>query len=332
MHRGPERWIGRGPTEDEALDDAIARMLPSHVARDLLLRAISAMSRACEVPRAQGPQAAPSPATPQAPAVSNPAVVAPPAPPPPPAAAPRPPRAPGVPATREAGIAALDALMHEIEGHLPTFAKAAPDRQRTLMLLWICRARRVEEAFPGEHEMERRASAIARRLSDLAKMFWPGSVRALQLGARPSDVPELRVRGAPMPRTWAEAALVADRLLKDHLAEAKAEGLDPEGWVTADVEAKIQGSPEKIFTEASATIDQLTAALPKSGKTIVADGPALDKLVVAAKKLRWTRTRVKDTIAWGAAVGRLRKMIPTLKSGGTRIREAIDPKAKPEAW
>lgn len=37
--RNGERWIGNGLSEDAALDDAVARMLPSHAARTLLARA-----------------------------------------------------------------------------------------------------------------------------------------------------------------------------------------------------------------------------------------------------------------------------------------------------
>jgi hypothetical protein len=310
IHRGAERWVGRGESEQSALDDAIARMLPSHVARELLVKALAAAA-----------------ARPPAPAVRSAPERRAPAPRPPP-----PPLPPGVPATRELAAAALDELLAEIEAVLPSFARTAPDRQRTMMLAWICRARRIEESYPGEHDMERRASAIARRLSDLAKTFWPGSVRALQLGARPGDVPELRTRGLPTPKTWADAVPVAEKLLEAQIAESKAEGLDAEGWLPASTEPTIKGSVEKTFTEASNALDALTAELPRSGKSVVADGPAIDKLVVIAKKLRWTRSRVKDAVAWGAAVGRLRKLIPALKTGGTRIREVIDPKQRLEPW
>src|SRR4051812_3977999 len=38
VHRGTERWIGRGLTEDDALRDVVDKLLPSHLGRLLLER------------------------------------------------------------------------------------------------------------------------------------------------------------------------------------------------------------------------------------------------------------------------------------------------------
>ncbi len=38
VQRGTERWLGRGADDDQALDDAIAQLLPSHLGRALLLQ------------------------------------------------------------------------------------------------------------------------------------------------------------------------------------------------------------------------------------------------------------------------------------------------------
>jgi hypothetical protein len=439
--RERERWPGRGESEDAALDDALGRMLPSHVARELLARQLqvapppavtSAPEHAAAPPEgalAAPPPPAAKPALPVALAAAEATTAAPPvalaaaeatttapslaaaeattaAPPvalaaavattaapalaaaeattaaPPVALAaaeatttapavalapaeattaePAPPvaLAPGEPAatppaaepalpveaaaspaaepalpiaaaaeargpTADEALVALDGILQGIEQQLGTFGRLAPARQRAFLLIWICRARSYEDALPHEREVHRRIGIIARRLAELAKTFWPGSVRALQLTARPWDVPELRVRGASAPRNWVEASARADGALEDQLAEAERTGLDADGWMDDHSVTAPVGDPAQVLATVVAAVD---GALGPRGldQPESLDGAAIEALAVAAKRLRRLR-RFVDGVAWGLAMGRLRRAAPALGARGARVRDAIDP-------
>jgi hypothetical protein len=413
--RERERWPGRGESEDAALDDALGRMLPSHVARELLARQLqvapppavtSAPEHAAAPPEgalAAPPPPAAKPALPVALAAAEATTAAPPvalaaaeatttalalaaaeattaAPPVALAAAeatttapavalapaeattaePAPPvaLAPGEPAatppaaepalpveaaaspaaepalpiaaaaeargpTADEALVALDGILQGIEQQLGTFGRLAPARQRAFLLIWICRARSYEDALPHEREVHRRIGIIARRLAELAKTFWPGSVRALQLTARPWDVPELRVRGASAPRNWVEACARADGALEDQLAEAERTGLDADGWMDDHSVTAPVGDPAQVLATVVAAVD---GALGPRGldQPESLDGAAIEALAVAAKRLRRLR-RFVDGVAWGLAMGRLRRAAPALGARGARVRDAIDP-------
>jgi hypothetical protein len=221
---------------------------------------------------------------------------------------------------------ALAGILNGIEEQLPQFARLAPDRQRLFMVIWICRARSGEEAFPDDAEAKRRAGKVARRLTDLAKTFWPGSVRALQLTARPGDAPELRVKWAPPPRTWAEAEALADRVLEAALAEAEEEGLDADGWIADPRGAPTEPDPEAALAAAVRVVESArTSDDPATGQPRVDDATA-EALLAAARKLRRVRGRVKDHLTWGLAMGQLRRLVPALGRRSAKLREAIDPR------
>jgi hypothetical protein len=369
VHREAERWHGRGATEDEALEDVIASMLPSHVARMLLTRTLAeagstVVVAAPETPRSPSADDPPARALPpdeaaglaEAPPAAGPShadaangtaepaptarsnhdptadhrglrVVSAPEPAPREAAAPATPPAPKL-SSAEA-TAALDAIARGIEEQLGAFGRLAPQRQRAFLLVWICRARSYEEQLPSDREVHRRIGSIARRLGELAKLFWPGSVRALQLTSRPGDVTELRVRGAAAPSTWSAAAALADRALEEQLAEAEAQGLDPDGWLE-DPRAAATGNadPDQSLAAAVKAIDAVVNALPRDGDAAGLDTAAVDSLLAAARRLRRVRTRVKDGVAWGLAMGNLRRLAPSLGSRGVKLREVLDPKAR----
>ena len=298
VHREAERWLGRGASEADALVDAVRGMLRSHLSRTLLGRLVVA------VPVRSVPSAPPEPVAP--------------------------PPVPVFTTPEQRACYELDLILWAIESELASFARLSPDRQRLKMLIWVTRARRIEEAYPGDSEVERHTSAVVRRLSDLGKKFWPGMVRALQLNARPASVPELRVRWAPVPGTWAEAEEMLDRLMAEHLEECVAAGLDAEGWAAEPREAALEGDPEKVFKEAELALDSTLLAVLGSGKSAALNQVQLERLLSAAKKLRWARSRVRDSVAWGAAMGSLRKLLPTIKMRGKRVEHAIDPHARPD--
>ncbi len=318
VHREAERWLGQGDGEDAALEDAVAQMLPSHIARELLARTI-----ARAVPLVDGAPAmlgalVPEMVVPMAEAEPAEAHLG------------DHPPDDEVPVSLKETLATLDAILNDITQQLGTVARLAPDRQRLFMLIWIARARSLQELLPREDEVQRRAGAVARRLTEIARIFWPGSVRALQLATRPGDLPELRGRGVPSPQTWAEAVELAERLLDDQLAVADELGLDSDGWAAEPPGAVIDVDPEKAFALAASAIDSVIASTSDEGQLPQPDGAALETLVGAARRLRRVRSRVRDGVAWGTTAGRLRRLLSSLGSRGARVREALDPQARPE--
>jgi hypothetical protein len=274
VRRDEESWSGHGVSEDDALVDAVAHMLPSHLAQGLLGHAAERDAEA----------------------------------------------------NRAAVMAGLSATTSEVEARLPALARAAPDVQRALMLVWICRARGLHEGLPGDPEAEAQTKAIADRLGELAKLFWPGSVRALQLNAKPADIPSLRVSWAPVPATWAEARVIAERVLEKQITEGQAEGLDEGGWAK-EPEGAEPNADAQLATNAAQIENLLTQ---KPGERLNLDEAAVTKLVTAARRLRRLRGKVADDVAWATALGRLRRAVPDLGGKGAKLKEALDPKIKPQ--
>jgi hypothetical protein len=422
VYRDAERWIGRGSSEEDAFEDALRQMLPSHFARVLLERAvvarvargagtevaandgatvvlpapapISALPEAeAQLPVAvlEHPVAQPTPAIEASASAASQAAVAPvamAAPPealvatqvttpptaaeaaapvavaaPVPVAAPivdaRPAPAAPLPAppapAREPeprlvehvvdrtarprasdGLETVEKILAGIEARLGTLARMNADRQRLNMLVLICRARAVEESLPGVREVEHAVARVARRLTDIGKMFWPGSVRALQLSARPGDVKrELHATWASEPSNWVAATTLAERSLDDHLMKSSDAGLDEDGWGDAAALSPRPGDPDAMLEALDAELKALLippGEVP-SGRAGDLTGPEMDALVNAARRLRWVRGAVKDDLAWGVAMGRLRRSLPSLGERGNRVRDVLDHRHKPaQPW
>jgi hypothetical protein len=384
IHRGAERWIGHGLDEDDALSDAVTRMLPSELGRVLLARFSGAEPQpvAAEAPppvadgelaplpeiaetitTAAAPtdteeaattiteesiQAEPEPelghdttadtGAPVPEATVSPAPVPAPQPaaPPAPAAAP-PPREeiaerPARPRTSDA-LEAVEKLLAGIEDRLGSLARMCADRQRLHMLVWICRARAVEESLPGVRDVEHAVARVARRLTEIGKMFWPGSVRALQLSARPSDVRrEMHANWASDPTNWVEATALAERLLAEHLQKSHDAGFDEDGWADGAARTPRPADPDALFEEVAAELKAMLippGEVP-NGRLGELTSAELEALITAARKLRWLRGAVKDDLSWGIAMGRLRRSIPSLGERATRVRDVLDNRYKPQ--
>jgi hypothetical protein len=228
----------------------------------------------------------------------------------------------------------VDRMLNEIEGRLDALARMSGERQRLHMMVWICRARAVEEANPGIRDVEQAVARVARRLTDIGKMFWPGSVRALQLSARPADVRrEMHATWAPEPANWREATVLAERLLDEHLVKSAEAGLDEDGWADAAARSPRPPDPEALFKEVDEQIKALLippGEVP-NGRAGELAGADFDRLLAAARKLRWLRGGMERDLDWGVAVGRVRRAIPSLGERGARVREILDHKTKPSA-
>jgi hypothetical protein len=453
VQRDLERWEGRGQSEDEAFDDAMGKMFPSHLARSLLDRHIirppayeNGEARDAELGAAAGhtsiaatlihpgerprafpdiqagsqapPRIEPRAALPGGPAVAidapaelltmkaslldhQPVIAAPsyaaePATPHPTYPTPEPPAetvadpapdlptsmgddaasasglpvdpkprvdeaiskplavAPvvsvmvgsGLPPANEAAperparvrtlesVESVERLLAGIEERLGQLARMCGERQRLHMMVWICRARAVEEANPGAREVEHAVARVARRLTEIGKMFWPGSVRALQLSARPADVRrEMHASWAAEPADWSEATALAERLLDEHLTKSPEAGLDEDGWADSAARTPRPAEPETLFEEVDAELKALlipSGEVPNGRLGDLGSGD-LDQLVTAARKLRWLRGCVRDDLAWGVAMGRLRRAVPNLGERSSRVRDALDHRSKPAA-
>ena len=321
VSRGEERWVGHGFDTDDALDHALAQMFPSHMAREVLTRALASPRRALQLqmpPRQVGrgvAEAKPTPAAVAASAATTPR--------PPEAVTPRAPagKVQASPAREAEALRELAALLHHIDQEEPAFAVLAPDRQRLLETLWISRARAHAEAADSDAVQER-VDVIARRLTELARAYYPGNVRALQFAARPADAQA----GTRPPRSWPEAAVAAEQALDALCEAAPAAGLDAKGW--ADVEP-VDPAPEHADEVARAAAEEIDAVAPP-GAPADLDERAVARLVSAARLLRWVRPWVSDGVRWGRAFGRLRALAGALGQRAEGLREIVDPRHRPE--
>jgi hypothetical protein len=268
-----ERWLGRGVTDDDALDDALHQMLPSRLARG-------------------------------EPDSTRPTVAA--------------------------AVAALEALRVDLDTQLPSVAMRCAERQRLQLMAWVCRARAAEEALPGARPVVVRAQRILHRVATISRMLWPGSVRALRLEIGPAEAMdrerELEAFGAA-PTTWAEAAERAEQRCRERAQSGPAEGLDDDGWIDESAGIAAPARPDALLAQAAA---ELEAALAASNDTSL---DALDLTVILriARTVRAVRPTVRDRLAWGCAMGRLRRLSHALPSGPRRaeLRNTLDPRFKP---
>lgn len=379
-----ERWLGRGTTVGEALEDALAQMLPSRLARALWearaeaspaaegaadrvavaeVAEVAARPRApAEVPVADA--AAPDVAAPEAPAPEAPTDGAPidavdgavverdaaaPAAegaaaqdaPPEAVAAPSeeaegPPQstvaspsadqavvvtrptprrgneaaAPPPGPDRTPTLAKLVSLQNRLQRDRARLALLAPDDLRLEMLHVICQARAFTDLHPQDGIVERAVGDVARDLTDLGKLWWPGSVRALQLKAAPADiVRDIEPRPSERPESWAEAAALAGRVL------ARRRDGGGGGW--ADDAECVPAPPDA---------SQLLSAAAK----VAQDKGASDAVVLdAARKVRWLRPVIGegDAEAWGEVIGKLRQRAD--RGGSAALRAVLDPSYRP---
>ena len=366
VSRADERWVGRGLTEDDALDDALRQMLPSRLARELFdaqpADAIEAPTSALEAPleMAAAPaevesveveaEVAPEPPPIVEIHAAGPAAdVMEPEPEPPPA---EPLEEATIPAEKSPdlalsdaaaaaaaataasaialaeALAALDAMLHDIDAQLPRLAKKSPERQRFQLLGWICRARAYEELLPDARPVTIAVQRVARRLSEVGKMLWPGSVRALQLATTPADTMEPHATDSP-PGTWADAAARAEMRHREHIRKATLAGFDEDGWIDAHATVPAPPHPDAVLAQ---TVKELEALLARSGDALT-DEHDLATIVRIAQTLRWIRETTQDHLAWGLAMGRLRRLALPLGAPGSLLRKTIDPAHRPaSSW
>ena len=344
LSRASERWIGRGLTPLAALEDALAQMLPSALARAVLVapRAESSPATPAAAPSEERAPtvvvAAPSVVTvvTLAPATTSPAIsptiTAVPLAPlqsDPPAAVPEagvhpesPPtetrlkRHPGLPPTpirrSDDDVAELEVLDERLKVLLPDLAGFSRDLQRLGFIAFSARARHISSRT-GDPRVEQLVRRIAGRLGELAEQFWPGSVRALQLRATPLQAgADMDLPDGGKLHDWAEAAEAAERLVEEKRASLEKRGLDESGWADLDRCFPAPNDPDSRLEVLRNAMEKVFGRLDqKSSSDIDRDLQTnADKLAPEllrwARELRWLRPHVDDRPRWGQAIGRLR--------------------------
>lgn len=356
-----ERWLGCGATADDALSDALAKMFPSQAARSLLRVAVDgAVPKNDTVP----PPAVSEPEhkvavdegpsvqfAPPAPAVAGPAearedvggavgaaALALALAPPPPA------RRDTFESPREstrrvamnrvldpaadASLDALDELVDEIAGREEPLAMSAPVRQRLVITGWIADARRAQDAFPEEERVRSTVARIAARLSRLCRVWWCGSVRALQVDRRPEAVlSELPYNTDLVPQRWSEvsdlACAMLDRMDRD---DARA-GRDEYGWSDADRLLPPPRDAEALLREVVSGIEAVAGPAEAFPPRDQPDPKALARWVA---RLRWLRGCPIDGSVWAYAMGRCRYWAGHDRTRFAEADALLDPAHRPD--
>lgn len=216
-----------------------------------------------------------------------------------------------------------------IRSNRPELALMTPERQRLAILGWICHARSAEAASGRHPAIQARVTDIARALSRLCKIWWPGSVKALQIDATPRDVGrELELPMSERPRNWSSAAAAAEDKLRR--VEERDEGLrrDEYGWSDTAFLDPPPTRPEDQLVELEHLVESLGGPLNK------VPGPAPDgvkrpsrdekeRLTRWISRVRWLRGFVTEFERWGAVMGRLRWMVASLERRDPALEQLL---------
>lgn len=254
---------------------------------------------------------------------------------------------------RAEALGALGVLSDRIEDERLELGMMTPRRQRMVILSWICGARVWEDRRPDDAFVARQVAAIARKLTWLGKVWWPGSVRSLHARSTPADaVSEAGVnlrrwegRGplgaahdTPAPvRSWETAAELVGDQLQALLARDARLGRDAYGWADAEALEPAPRDPDGVLAGVARTLTAATGPLGEPAR-VAAREAVLSGAVTAAELgrwaalLRWVRGSATDLETWGAALGRVRWLalqLPGDKSG--RVSELLDSDHQPRA-
>ncbi len=351
-----EVWLGRGLNRDAALENALAQMFPSVVARQLWVAARQRCAEEAVAPVEETPEeavfVAEAPESPEPPESPE-------SPESPPddddtftparvlsrgpetrsvaeAGADRPmPAALSIAPDLQAGLervgpesvhATLDALTAEItEAFALDFGLYAADCMTLQLLAWAAAARDLCDRFP-EPAVAKRVAGIISRLAQAGRTWWPGAVPAFRMDAVPASA-QYALGRSSAPLDWHEVATLAEERLEGLIARR-----GDYGWSDESACDPPPRCPSSRFGDVRATLDRM---LGTAGKN---DLPTLrlrfqslsvsDKgeLCRAAQVLRWLRGTV-DPTEWGTAMGRLRATVAAVD--GTWKLAALEPEHQP---
>lgn len=211
--------------------------------------------------------------------------------------------------SKEEALEILTNLGSDIEAETPTVAVMSGLNQRLQLAAWIFQARTIQEQFKTDEQIEKATHKIAVSLTHICKVFWPGSVRALQVYTSPNQGLEGLVRSRKIATRWSEAA----EIMAEHIEEMEGRaGYDEYGWKDGALLRPEAPNPDKILNEAIQKIESVVGPLgghldekdrSVPGRTVVAE---LEELILAAHLLRWVRCSTHEQVKWGQAMGALR--------------------------
>jgi hypothetical protein len=206
----------------------------------------------------------------------------------------------------------------------------APGLQRAHVLAWIARARSIEEQFPTDRQVQHTTQTIARRLTHLCKIWWPGTVRALQLHTTVEQAARnVEPAPRPIPRRWGELAVLLESRLEAIVGQP---GFD-DGWLDGAAQFPAPADRVQFFSRLRAVVERVGGSLAqppvdRADSVRVSDGD-VQELAEVAQRLRWLRASAPDPEYWGAAVGRIRFLITGLGDRGLALKSVLDPAYRP---
>jgi len=211
--------------------------------------------------------------------------------------------------TREDALEMVASIDEEITDSAEDVAVMSCLQQRLHIGLWIFRARAVQETLPTDTVVEEAVHQVALRLTALCKIYWPGSVRALQIYTIPSQGLEGLVPTPKTPLTWAESADITHAYLEQI---ENSHGVDEYGWKDraqcvpappnpASVMLEIVQMVEPVLGPIGQPLDEKMRQVP--AERIIED---METLVAAAYLLRWIRRSCPTSEMWGKVMGALR--------------------------
>ena len=211
--------------------------------------------------------------------------------------------------TKDEALEIVTALDDEITDGIDDMAVMTTMHQRLHIAAWIFRGRAVQEKFPRDSQIEEAVHQIAVRLTGICKVYWPGSVRALQVYTTPTQALEGLVRTSKTPLKWAESAEILEVYLEDLEGRSNR---DDFGWRDGAQCRPDAPDPDAVLSEAVHKITLVVGAIgePLDDKQRKIPGDhvlsELETLVMAAHLLRWVRRSCSDHQLWGKAMGALR--------------------------
>jgi hypothetical protein len=340
LESGDERWLGHGRTRRSAFRHALTLAFPSTAARELFVAAIEAWNEPALAARIEAKRA---PASPLADTVHLPRAIL----------------LAGVtdatPSRRivprislHLALDGFDDLEHSMRAALPTASMLPERRQRLLLLSWVAHTRNLVEAAREVGEARERGRRIIDWARRLSKIWWPGTLRALDPQAAPADSSlDLRADPGVHFENWEDVACAAEDALVKLEGDDVARGFDGDGWADAAWLEPAASDPDGMLREIAAHLEQATTKLLRASdahdnatwlvewtkRPVIKETPALGWSDLTAR-VRWLRGHASDLEMWGAVVGRLRCIAERLMSlEREEVGRLLDPDLDPaQPW
>jgi len=347
-----EQWLGKGLDEDTAFQDACNQMFPSRAARLLMQEELEAAEMRgkfiaqveakveAEIEAAE-PEPEPEPVVekiiPEPVVVEPKPVVIEPKPEPPARVyiSPEEPEEEEPAYTKEEALELIQTLQDEMDDNYDEVAIMSSQYQRLHLSSWIFRGRAVQENFPRDQDIEEAVHRVARRLTDWCKLFWPGSIRALQVYTQPTQSLDGLMCYTERPQTWGDAAEMVERHIEELLQGSTR---DDYGWADRRHLSPEPPNPAALLAEVHKKIVPVLGVLggPLDDKRNGISGPTIESyaedFVMAAHLLRWCR-KTTDPVQWGITMGAMRWASRQSRTGLDTFKKLLEDDYSPaDSW